>query len=82
MATTRLDLIKFTSLHGKPVNQFGLQEVDEDGNLVNLFDHEADQLNGHPQANFEFVRTLGLMADSDDFWNLVAEAKEITPVEP
>jgi hypothetical protein len=76
----RLDLIKFTNLHGKPANSFGLQEVDEDGNLVHLFDHEADQLNGHPKANFQFVRTLGEMDDSDDFWNLIAGVKEITPV--
>lgn len=78
----RLDLIRFTNLHGRPVNSFGLQEVDANDNLVHLFDHEADQLNGHPKANFEFVRTLGTMDDSDDFWNLVATAKEITPVEP
>lgn len=78
----RLDLIKFTNLHGKNVNQFGLQEVGKHGNLVRLFDHEADQLNGHPKAKFKFVRTLGTMDDSDDFWNLVAMAKEITPVEP
>jgi hypothetical protein len=80
--TTRLDLIKFTNLHGKPANSFGLQEVDSNGNLLHLYDHEADQLNGHPKASFEFVRTLGTMDDSDDFWNLVADAKEITPVEP
>lgn len=78
----RLDLIKFTNLHGKSVNQFGLQEVDSKGNLVRLYDNEADQLNGHPKAEFKFVRTLGTMDDSDDFWNLVATAKEITPVEP
>lgn len=76
----RLDLIKFTRLHGKAVNLFGLQEVDENGNLIHLFDHEADQLNGYSQATFEFVRTLGEMEDADDFWNLVAGAKEITPV--
>lgn len=79
---TRLDLIQFTSLHGKPVNQFGLQEVGEDGELINLFDHEADQLNSHPQAEFAFIRTLGEMDDSDDFWNLIADVDEIAPVEP
>ena len=78
----RLDLIRFTNLHGKPVNQFGLQEVTDSGKLVRLYDSEADQLNGHPKASFEFVRTLGTMDDSDDFWNLVADTKEITPVEP
>lgn len=77
----RLDLIQFTRLHGEAVNSFGLQEVDEDGNLVNLFDHEADQLNGYPQATFKFVRTLGELRDNDDFWHLVDEAPEITPVE-
>lgn len=79
---TRLDLIRFTELHGKPVNSFGLQEVDEDGGLVNLFDNEADQLNGHPKATFEFVRTLGEMDEADDFWSLIDGVKEITPMEP
>jgi len=79
---TRLDLIRFTQLNGKPANSFGLQEVNKSGQLVRLYDHEADQLNGHPKAEFEFVRTLGTVDDSDDFWSLVATAKEITPVEP
>lgn len=77
----RLDLIKFTNLNGKPANSFGLQEVSESGKLVRLYDNEADQLNGHPQANFDFVRTLGTIDDADDFWSLVADAKEITPAE-
>lgn len=77
----RLDLIKFTHLNGQQVNKFGLQEVGEDGKLLNLYDDEADQLTNFPQAKFEFVRTLGNIEDSDDFWQLVAEAPEITPAD-
>lgn len=80
--TNRLDLIKFTNLNGNAVNSFGLQEVSAGGELLRLYDNEADQLSGHPKAEFEFVRTLGTIDDSDDFWNLVATAEEINPVEP
>lgn len=77
----RLDLIKFDEMHGER-NVYGLQEVDKHGNLVRLYDNEADQINGHPKAKWSFVRTLGNVSDPDDFWNLVADCKQITPVEP
>lgn len=77
---TRLDLIQFESLGGRPNTSFGLQEVGENGELVNLFNHEADQLN-RPIATWSFVRTLGEMEDSDDFWNLLEGISEITPTE-
>ena len=76
--TTRLDLIKFKRLHGKPCTEYGLQEVDEKGKLLRLYNNEADQL-GFPVATFAFIRTLGTMEDNDDFWNLIAECKEINP---
>lgn len=76
--TTRLDLIQFETLHGEPCTEYGLQEVDEYGHLVALYDQEADQLN-HPNANWTFVRVLGDVDDTDDFWRLVEEAPEITP---
>lgn len=76
---TRLDLIKFTTRDGKPCKEYGLQEVSEDGKLLRLYDNEADQFSSYPNASFKFVRTLGTMDDSDDFWNLVAECKQINP---
>lgn len=78
---TRLDLIQFTSLNGRPCTEFGLQEVSSSGELIRLYDNEADQLGGFPTAKFSFVRTLGEIADADDFWTLVADAPEITPQE-
>lgn len=79
--TTRLDLIEFTRIDGKPCRKYGLQEVDRNGKLLNLFNDEADQLPRFPNATFAYLRTLGEMEDSDDFWNLVAECKHINPQE-
>lgn len=81
----RLDLIRFTTLHGRPCNRYGLQEVeDEEDRLLRLYDDHADQLLGFPKSTFEFVRTLGEIDedDSDTFWELLEGVTEIKPIAP
>jgi len=76
----RLDLIRFDT------GAFGLQEVDDDGELLTLYNETADQLEFGNQA-WTFVRTLAEGEDydpeeSDDFWRAIDGAEEITPSAP
>jgi hypothetical protein len=74
----RLDLIQFVDSQ-----EYGLQEVDDDGGLAGLWNHEADQLEYGKRA-WVFVRTLaeGNAYDADnpdDFWRAIEDVPEITP---
>ncbi len=73
----RLDLIKFED------GDFGLQEVNDWGEVTGLWDHEADQL-GYEKRSWEVVRTLAEgdgydPDDPDDFWTALTGVAEITP---
>ena len=73
----RLDLIKFDT------GEFGLQEVNDEGALTTLWDHEADQL-AFGICAWTFVRTLAEGDDydkdePDDFWRAIDGVVEITP---
>ena len=73
----RVDLIQFDS------GEYGLQEVDDDGALTALFNHEADQLEVGTRS-WAFVRTLAEgddydPDDADDFWRALEGVHEITP---
>lgn len=69
----RLDKIKFTQLFGKEVDVYGYQEVDENGDLVNIYYEDGEQIDMYANHEFEFVKTLGKINDSDDFWDLLEQ---------
>ena len=75
----RLDLIKFDT------GAFGLQEVDDNDNILALYDENADQL-PFQKRSWTFVRTLAGAGydhtDPDDFWHAIEGVDEITPREP
>jgi hypothetical protein len=75
----RLDLIRFDS------GAYGLQEVDDQGKLTALWNHEADQLE-FQERSWEVIRTLAQddaydPDDPDDFWRALFGVPEISPPE-
>lgn len=74
-----LALIKFTNLDGMASDRYGLQETDEGGQLLRLYDDTATQYPHLPVADFAFVRDLGQLDpdDSDGFWSAIDDVGEI-----
>jgi hypothetical protein len=73
----RLDLIRYDD------GRYGLQEVDDAGELLTLYNDTADQID-FGKRSWTFVRTLAEGADydetePDDFWRAIEGVGEITP---
>lgn len=66
-------LIKFDAKSQNFANRYGIQETDDNGRLVAVYDFDAEQLTcpGGNNASWDAVKQL----DVDEYWDAVQEAE-------